>query len=62
MMLRPSIASMMAEPGSTYVRWPQRAFYDLMQSDADFSSSMQLMISKTLSKKLLALWDTSGSR
>lgn len=54
-----AIASMVAEPGSTYVRWPQRAFYELMESDADFANAMQLMISKTLSKKLLALWETS---
>lgn len=56
-----AIASMVAEPGSTYVRWPQKAFYELMQADADFASAMQLMISKTLSKKLLALWETSSA-
>lgn len=53
-----AIASMLAEPGSTYVRWPQRAFYELMQEDADFAGAMQLMISKALSRKLLALWET----
>jgi CRP-like cAMP-binding protein len=55
---RCAIASMVAEAGATYVRWPQRCFYELMSSDADFGKAMQVLISRALSKKLMQLWET----
>lgn len=57
---RCAIASMVAEAGATYVRWPQRCFYELMSSDADFGKAMQVLISRALSKKLLQLWETDS--
>ena len=46
---------MVAAPGSCYVRWPQRAFYELQQEeDSDFGYAIQLMIARTLSEKLSA--------
>jgi len=54
---RQAVASMVAAAGSTYVRFPQQAFYDLMQTDEEFSNAMNLMISKALSRKLQQLWE-----
>jgi len=54
---RNAIASMRAEAGSTYVRFPQAAFYELMKADEGFAAAMQLMISKALSQKLVQLWE-----
>lgn len=42
-----------ARPGASFVRFPQRSFYDLMQTEeAEFGTTIQLMISRTLSEKL----------
>lgn len=57
----PAMASMVAEAGSSYVRWPQSSFYELMTQDEDFAASMQVMISKALSKKLKQLWQGRGT-
>ena len=49
----PARATVVAAPGSCYVRWPQRAFYELQQEeDSDFAYAIQLMIARTLSDKL----------
>ena len=51
----PARATVVAAPGSCYVRWPQRAFYELQQEeDSDFAYAIQLMIARTLSDKLAA--------
>jgi hypothetical protein len=51
----PSRATVVAEPGSYYVTWPQSAFYALQQEeDSDFAYAIQLMIARTLSDKLAA--------
>ena len=51
----PARATVVAAPGSFYVRWSQRAFYDLQQEeDSDFAYAIQLMIARTLSEKLSA--------
>lgn len=48
-------ATVVALPGSCYVRWPQAAFYELQQEeDSDFGYAIQLMIARTLSQKLSA--------
>jgi hypothetical protein len=39
----PSRATVVAAPGTAYVRWPQRAFYDLQQEeDSDFAYVFEL--------------------
>ena len=38
--------------GARYVSWPQKEFYRLMQQDQEFAYAAQLMISRTLSRKL----------
>lgn len=49
----PSRATVVAAPGTAYVRWPQRAFYELQQEeDSDFAYAIQLMIARQLSDKL----------
>ena len=49
----PARATVVAQPGSYYVRWPQSAFYELQQEeDSDFGYAIQLMIARTLSEKL----------
>ena len=51
----PPRATVVAAPGSYYVRWPQRAFYEMQQEeDSDFGYAIQLMIARTLSEKLAA--------
>ena len=46
-------ATIVALPGSKYVRWSQRTFYDLQQEeDGQFAAAVQLMIARTLSRKL----------
>jgi len=48
-------ATVVAAPGSCYVRWPQSAFFELQQEeDSDFAYAIQLMIARTLSDKLQA--------
>lgn len=48
-----SRATIVAPPGSVYVRWPQSAFYELQQEeDSDFAYAIQLMIARQLSDKL----------
>jgi len=49
----PSRATVVAAPGSSYVRWPQSAFYELQsEEDSDFAYAIQLMIARQLSDKL----------
>ena len=49
----PARATVVAAPGSSYVRWPQRVFYELQEEeDSDFGYAIQLMIARTLSEKL----------
>ena len=51
----PARATVVAAPGSRYVRWPQSAFYELQEEeDSDFAYAIQLMIARTLSQKLSA--------
>jgi len=51
----PARASVVAAPGSSYMRWPFAAFYELQQQeDSDFAYAIQLMIARTLSAKLSA--------
>jgi len=51
----PARATVVAAPGSYYVRWPQSAFYGLQEEeDSDFAYAIQLMIARTLSEKLSA--------
>ena len=51
----PARATVVAAPGSRYVRWPQSAFYELQEEeDTDFAYAIQLMIARTLSQKLSA--------
>lgn len=45
-------ATMVAGSGTRYVSWPQTFFYRLMLEDAEFAYSAQLIISRTLSRKL----------
>ena len=46
-------ATIVALPGSKYVRWSQRTFYELQQEeDGQFAAAVQLMIARTLSRKL----------
>jgi len=45
-------ATIVAEPGAQYVKWTQESFYKLTQKDREFAYSCQLMISRTLSRKL----------
>ena len=45
-------ATVLAEPGSRYVAWPQRALYDLQETDEAFASAMRLAVARTLSHKL----------
>ena len=49
---QPSRATIVAPPGARYVRWSQRAFFELQTSDRDFAYTIQLMIARTLSHKL----------
>jgi len=47
------VSQVIARPGSAYVRWPQRAFWELQRdTESDFGLTVQLMISRTLSEKL----------
>lgn len=49
----PARATIVASPGSTYVRWKQSSFYELQQEeDGQFAAAVQLMIARTLSQKL----------
>ena len=51
----PARATVVASPGSYYVRWKQSSFYELQQEeDSDFAYAIQLMIARTLSDKLNA--------
>ena len=51
----PSRATVVAASGSSYVRWPQSAFYELQEDeDRDFAYAIQLMIARSLSDKLKA--------
>ena len=43
---------MVAEPGARYLSWDQAKWYSLMGKDAEFAYATQLMISRTLSRKL----------
>jgi len=45
-------ATLVAEPGARYLSWKQADWYSLMKKDAEFAYATQLMISKTLSRKL----------
>lgn len=46
-------ATIVALPGAKYVRWSQRTFYELQQEeDGQFAAAVQLMIARTLSRKL----------
>merc|ERR1740115_287703 len=46
-------ATIVALPGSKYVRWSQRTFFELQQEeDGQFAAAVQLMIARTLSIKL----------
>jgi len=46
-------ATIVALPGSKYVRWSQRTFFELQQEeDGQFAAAVQLMIARTLSSKL----------
>lgn len=47
-----SRASIVAQKGVRYVRWKQSDFYELQETDKDFAYAIQLMIARTLSKKL----------
>jgi len=48
-----SRATVVAAPGSAYVRWSQADFYELQQEeDSDFAYAIQLMIARQLSDKL----------
>lgn len=44
--------TVVAAGGTQYVSWSQSHFYKLMQEDTEFAYAAQLMISKTLSRKL----------
>jgi hypothetical protein len=48
----PARATIVAEAGARYVRIPQTVFYRLMASDREFERCAQLMICRTLSRKL----------
>lgn len=48
----PARATIVAEAGARYVRIPQTVFYRLMSSDREFERCAQLMICRTLSRKL----------
>lgn len=48
----PARATMVAKPGARYLSWTQADWYALMKKDAEFAYSTQLMISRTLSRKL----------
>uniref|UniRef100_A0A7S2FQG0 Cyclic nucleotide-binding domain-containing protein n=1 Tax=Haptolina brevifila TaxID=156173 RepID=A0A7S2FQG0_9EUKA len=51
----PARATVVAAPGSFYVRWPQSSFFELQrEEDSDFAYAIQLMIARTLSEKLSA--------
>ena len=47
-----SRSTIVAEPGSSYVWWPQSALFKLSQSNAEMAYALQLMIARTLSVKL----------
>jgi CRP-like cAMP-binding protein len=48
-----SRATVVAAPGTSYVTWPQSAFYELQrEEDSDFAYAIQLMIARQLSDKL----------
>lgn len=48
----PARATIVAEPGARYLSWKQADWYSLMKIDAEFAYATQLMISRTLSRKL----------
>jgi len=48
----PARATLVAEPGAHYLSWAQTSWYSLMKKDAEFAYATQLMISRTLSRKL----------
>jgi CRP-like cAMP-binding protein len=48
----PARATVVAEAGARYVSWAQADIYALMQEDREFAYAAQLMISRTLSRKL----------
>ena len=45
-------ATLVAEPGARYLSWTQADWYSLMKKDTEFAYATQLMISRTLSRKL----------
>jgi len=45
-------ATIVALPGAKYVRWSQRTFYELQEEEDEFAEAVQLMIARTLSRKL----------
>jgi len=45
-------ATIVAMPGAKYVRWSQRTFYELQEEEEDFAEAVQVMIARTLSRKL----------
>lgn len=52
-----AVASMVAAPGATYVRWPQWVFFEAMAEDEAFAAAMRTMIARALSRKLLTIWE-----
>jgi len=48
----PARSTMVAEPGARYLSWTQADWFSLMRKDAEFAYATQLLISRTLSRKL----------
>jgi len=56
-------ATIVALPGTKYVRWSQSTFFDLQQEeDGQFAAAVQLMIARTLSRKLGDARSQTGRR
>jgi CRP-like cAMP-binding protein len=47
-----SRATVLADPGSSYICWPHETLYELKESDEEFARAMSLAIARTLSHKL----------
>ena len=56
-----SRATVLADPGSSYISWSHETLYDLKNSDEEFARAMQLAIARTLSHKLGSARATTGA-
>uniref|UniRef100_A0A7S3JZQ0 Cyclic nucleotide-binding domain-containing protein n=1 Tax=Aureoumbra lagunensis TaxID=44058 RepID=A0A7S3JZQ0_9STRA len=54
-------ATIVAEPGSLFVRWPHSKLYSFQKSDESFARAIRLAISRTLSHKLGSARRSAGA-